>query len=85
MTPIAQTSIAGDVSVPCLKDSGGMYAIEPASTWPGMGLGEARKRGQAFTLLPRESRSTVVTMVPFTETKFSVCNVTVGGQIDFAS
>ena len=62
-----------------------LIAIEPASTWPGRGLGEARKRGQAFTLLPRESRSTVVTMVPFTETKFSVCNVTVGGQIDFAS
>lgn len=62
-----------------------LIAIEPASTWPGMGLGEARKRGQAFTLLPRESRSTVVTMVPFTETKLPVCNVTVGGQIDFAS
>ena len=62
-----------------------LIAIEPASTWPGMGLGEARKRGQAFTLLPRESRSTVVTMVPFTGTKFPVCNVTVGGQIDFAS
>ena len=62
-----------------------LIAIEPASTWPGMGLNEARKRGQAFTLLPSETRSTVVTMVPFSETKFPVCNVTVDGQIDFAS
>jgi hypothetical protein len=62
-----------------------LVAIEPASTYPGVGLDEARKRGQAFTLLPRESRSTEVVMVPFTETKFPVRHVTAGGQISFAS
>lgn len=62
-----------------------LIAIEPASTWPGTGLKEARKRGQAFTLLSRESRSTVVALVPFMETTFPVSHVTVDGQIDFAS
>jgi len=62
-----------------------LIAIEPASSWPGTGLGEARKRGQAFSLSANESRSTVVALVPFTNTTFPVRNVSVSGQIDFES
>jgi len=60
-----------------------LIAIEPASSWPGTGLGEACKRGQAFSLSSHESRSTVVALVPFTTTTFPVRNVAVSGQIDF--
>jgi galactose mutarotase-like enzyme len=62
-----------------------LIAIEPASSWPGTGLGEACKRGQALSLSSHESRSTVVALVPFTTTTFPVCNVSVSGQIDFES
>lgn len=62
-----------------------LIAIEPASSWPGTGLSEARKRGQAFTLSAHESRSTVVSLVPFMATDFPVTDVSINGNIDFSS
>jgi hypothetical protein len=43
----------------------GILALEPASSWPGTGLGDAITRGQAFWLEPGEARSTTVTVLPF--------------------
>ena len=42
-----------------------LVAIEPASSWPGNGLGGAIARGQALTLQPGHTRSTTVAVIPF--------------------
>lgn len=62
-----------------------LLAIEPASSWPGLGLGEARARGQAFTLSPGESRSTTVAIVPFVSTGAAVTGVSTDGTITFGA
>lgn len=43
----------------------GILALEPASSWPGTGLGDAIARGQALRLEPSLCRSTTVSVVPF--------------------
>jgi len=60
-----------------------LVAIEPACTWPGLGLAEARRRGQAISLSPGELRSTRISLTPFVPSRVQVSNVTVDGQITF--
>ena len=60
-----------------------LLAIEPACTWPGLGLAEARSCGQAIGLAPGESRSTRMSVIPFSPTNAPVSKVTADGQITF--
>jgi hypothetical protein len=53
--------------------------------WPGIGLAEARRRGQAITLAPGESRSTTVAIVPFVSSGASVTGVSTDGTISFGA
>jgi galactose mutarotase-like enzyme len=62
-----------------------LVAIEPACSWPGLGLAEARARGQAISLAPGESRSTRMSLTPFSPTDARVTHVTVGGRITIGS
>jgi galactose mutarotase-like enzyme len=62
-----------------------LVAIEPACTWPGLGLAEARRRGQAIDLAPGQSRSTTMSLTPFVPTNARVSKVTVDGHITFGS
>ena len=62
-----------------------LVAIEPACTWPGVGLAEARHRGQAINLVPNELRSTKMSLTPFVPTSARVSKVSVDGHITFGS
>ena len=58
-----------------------LLAIEPACSWPGLGLAEARRRGQAIDLAPGESRATTMSITPFVPTGAPVSKVSVDGRI----
>ena len=60
-----------------------LVAIEPASSWPGLGLAEARRRGQAIELAAGATRSTTMSLIPFQSTADKVAQVTVDGRITF--
>lgn len=62
-----------------------LVAIEPASCWPGDGLGAAVERGQALTLAPGESRTTTVAVIPFEPSGRVLCGAGVDGRLEFAS
>jgi len=58
-----------------------MIAIEPGSSFPDIGLAEARKRGQAIELMPGQSRKTTMSLIPFPATNSPVTNVSIDGDI----
>ena len=60
-----------------------LVAIEPACSWPGLGLAEARRRGQAIELAPGATRSTRMSLTPFESSGARVTQVTVDGRITF--
>lgn len=60
-----------------------LVAIEPACSWPGLGLAEARLRGQAIELAPGATRSTRMSLTPFESSGARVTQVTVDGRITF--
>jgi galactose mutarotase-like enzyme len=60
-----------------------LVAIEPASCWPGDGLGGAVARGQALMLAPGETRSTTVAVIPFASSGRALCGATVDGRLEF--
>lgn len=60
-----------------------MMAIEPACSWPGLGLAEARLRGQAIELAPGATRSTRMSLTPFELNEARVTQVTADGRITF--
>jgi hypothetical protein len=60
-----------------------LVAIEPACSWPGIGLAEARLRGQAIGLAPGAMRSTKMSLTPFESTGAKVTKVTLDGHIEF--
>jgi hypothetical protein len=60
-----------------------LVAIEPACSWPGLGLAEARLRGQAIELAPGATRSTRMSLTPFEPGGAKVTQVTVDGRITF--
>lgn len=60
-----------------------LVAIEPACSWPGLGLAEARLRGQAIELAAGETRSTRMSLTPFESNGARVTQVTVDGRITF--
>lgn len=60
-----------------------LVAIEPACSWPGLGLAEARLRGQAIELAPGATRSTKMSLTPFESGRAKVTQVTVDGRITF--
>lgn len=62
-----------------------LVAIEPASCWPGDGLGGAIERGQAMVLRPGEDRSTTVAVIPFPPSERALVGATVDGELEFAS
>lgn len=61
----------------------GILALEPASSWPGTGLGDAIARGQAHWLEPSESRSATVTVVPFAAGTPPVIGIGPSFELDF--
>jgi galactose mutarotase-like enzyme len=60
-----------------------LVAIEPACSWPGLGLAEARLRGQAIELAPGAKRSTKMSLTPFESNQARVMQVTLDGRITF--
>jgi len=60
-----------------------LVAIEPACSWPGLGLAEARLRGQAIELAPGATRNTKMSLTPFESSGVKVTQVTVDGRITF--
>ncbi len=60
-----------------------IVALEPASSWPGTGLADAIDRGQAHWLEPGASRSTTVTVVPFSGGAPPVRGIGPSFSIDF--
>jgi hypothetical protein len=61
-----------------------LVAIEPASSWPGNGLGSAIAHGQALTLQPGHTRSTTVAVIPFEISGRALSGATVDGRLDYA-
>jgi len=62
-----------------------LVAIEPASSWPGTGLGSAIARGQALTLQPGHTRSTTVAVIPFEVSGRALSGATVDGRLEYAA
>lgn len=58
-----------------------LLAIEPAATWPGIGLAEARKRGQAIPLSAGETRTTTMILTTFVPTRSPVVSVSLDGIV----
>ena len=60
-----------------------LVAIEPASSWPGDGLGSAIAHGQALALQPGETLSTTVAVIPFEMSGRALSGATVDGRLEF--
>ena len=61
-----------------------IVALEPASSWPGGGLAQAIRSGQAHWLEPGATRTTTVTVIPFGAGAHPVRGVGPSFTLDFA-